>query len=86
MLDANTSIRPSALLPAARRCPPVPKFSQADHPALGPVCHMWSNVLSDSANNSSRPSALGATANWASRGPPTKRHVDQSPFTVVCHA
>lgn len=85
-LEANTSIRPSALWPAASRWPPVPKFSQADQPPLGPVCHMWSNVLSESANSSSRPSALDATASWALRGPPADRHGDQAPFAAVCHA
>ncbi len=85
-LEAKTSIRPSALWPAASRCPPVPKFFQADQPPLGPVCHMWSNVLSERANSSSRPSALEATASCALRGPPTERQVDQAPFTEVCHA
>lgn len=64
----------------------MPKFAQVDHPPLGAFCHMWSKVLSDSANSSSRPSALVATASCALRGPPSNRHVDHSPFTAVCHA
>ncbi|GGR26065.1 hypothetical protein GCM10010282_18020 [Streptomyces roseolus] len=84
VLDANTSTRPSALAPAASRCPPVPKLAQPDQPALGAVCHMWSKVASESANSSSRPSALAARASCASRGPPLNCQGDQPPFTSVC--